>query len=101
MTEKIIFLGKLATKPLIKALKNGTKKICTFDVVETISGESKPKWHKVVVWDKQADGCNIILDKGKEVFVQGRVIYQEYVNSSGELKKYEEIYVDKIGFVTL
>lgn len=101
MKQKRIIFGRIGNKPEVKNLKDGAKKICILDIAEDIEGEEKPIWHKVVVWDKQAEGCNVILDKGKEVFVQGRVVQKEYQKESGEIKKYEEVYADKIGFVTL
>lgn len=101
MKERIVILGRVGSKPKLKLIKNGTKKVCIFDIVENSVGGKSPKWHKIVAWDKQAEGCNVILAKGKEVFVHGRVIPKEYKKESGEIKQYEEIYADKIGFVTL
>ena len=101
MKGKAIFIGRVSQAIDLKYTAKDQKAFCRFDVAESVLGEEKPIWHKVVVWGKQAESCRALLDKGKEVFVQGRKVPKEYRKDSGEVKKYEEIHADKIGFINI
>ncbi len=58
-------------------------------------------WHRVVVWGKQAELCNLYLEKGREVFVKGKKELKEFMTGEGDLKRYKEINASLIGFPNL
>lgn len=95
--KKIIFYGLLGKEPELKYTRN-QKAICHLAVAEKIDGQEKPIWHKVIVWGKQAESCQVLLKKGGNVFVQGRVIEKEFTNDEGEIKRYCEVTADKVGY---
>jgi len=66
MIEKntILICGRLGKNPDLKYTKK-QEAICTLAVAEQISGEEKPRWHKVIVWGKQAESCSVMLKKSK------------------------------------
>jgi single-strand DNA-binding protein len=91
-----LFLGRLGKEPDLRYTKE-LKPVCVLSVATTNEAEQKTDWHRVVVWGKQAELCNLYLKKGKEVFVQGRKVLREFETSDG-VKKYEEILASLIGF---
>lgn len=95
--KQVIFYGHLGKEPELKYTRN-QKAICHLAVVERIEGEEKPIWHKVIVWGKQAESCQVLLKKGGNVFVRGRIFEKEFRNEQGELKKYKEVTADKVGY---
>ncbi len=95
--KQIIIYGHLEKEPELKYTRNQNA-ICRFAVAEKIDGEEKPIWHKVIVWGEEAECCQVLLKKGGNVFVQGRVVEKEFRNEKGELKKYKEVTAYKVGY---
>lgn len=99
-SSRELFIGRLGRNPDLRYTKN-QKAVCYLSVAETNEKDKQTVWHKVVVWGKQAELCNLYLQKGKEVFVQGKRELKEFMTSEGNLKKYEEVKADLIGFSNL
>ena len=97
--NKELFLGRLGKNPELKYTKN-SKAICKFSVAIE-KNKQDVDWENVVVWEKQAEDCNLFLKKGAKVFVQGERQIKEYRNQEGDLKKYEEINAIHVGFLNL
>ncbi|MDH5582076.1 MAG: single-stranded DNA-binding protein [Bdellovibrionales bacterium] len=95
-----LFVGRLGKEPDLRYTKN-QKAVCHLSVATTDGEEKKTIWNKVVVWGKQAELCTLYLKKGKEVFVQGYKELKEFTTNDGEIKKYEEITANLIGFSNL
>ena len=95
---RITIMGRLGKNPELKYTKN-KEAVCNFSVAEKIEGEDKPRWHKVVVWGKQAESCNVLLRQGSPIFVQGQIISKEFINAEGEPKKSIELKGEHIGFI--
>ena len=98
--QEELFLGRLGVNPELKHTKDGTA-ICNLSVAVNKTSDDKAIWKKVVVWDKQAEQCNLYLKKGSQVFVQGHVKSQSYLAKDGNTKTYEEVKVNLIGFLNL
>jgi single-strand DNA-binding protein len=98
--SKELFIGRLGKNPDLRYTRS-LKPVCYLSVAETRESEGLTIWHKVVVWGKQAELCNLYLQKGKEVFVKGKTELKEFMTSEGSLKKYKEINASLIGFSNL
>ncbi len=85
--------GRLGSNPELKYTRD-QKPICIFSVAENTLNSTTVNWHKIVVWGKQAESCQVFLKKGSLVFVQGQKINQIYKNKNGEDKSSEEIIAD-------
>ena len=97
--ERTIY-GRVGKNPILRQTKKN-KPFCTFTLAEEIHGEDKPRWHNIVMWDKEAEHWANVLKKGMAVFVQGRTSRREFMSKNGELKNYTEINADAIGFLSL
>jgi len=97
--EKTIY-GRLGKNPVLRHTKKDTP-FCTFALAEEIHGEDKPRWHNIVMWEKEAEHWANVLKKGMSVFVRGRILSRDFTNKQGELKSYTEINADAIGFSSL
>lgn len=98
--QKITVYGHLGKKPELRQTKRATP-FCTFTIAEHAQDAEAPRWHNIVMWDKDSKHWAKVLDKGSPVFVQGHMVEKEFKNELGEVKKYREINADAIGFVTL
>lgn len=95
--NRILLAGRLGKNPELKYTREQTP-VCYLALAESTQDLDKPKWHKVVVWGKEAELCNLYLKKGSFVFVQGQNKQITFVNKDGKNKSYFEIKAEKLGF---
>lgn len=90
--------GRLGADPELKYTRN-QKAVCTFSIAEQIPDQEKPVWHRVVVWDRQAEDCKVHLAKGRSVFVHGCMSVKNYESINSEPKVFQELHVSVVGFI--
>tara|TARA_Y100000031_G_C8013906_1_gene289375 strand:+ start:290 stop:601 length:312 start_codon:yes stop_codon:yes gene_type:complete len=95
---KVTLFGRLGTDPELKYTKN-SKAICKFSVAVSIN-KNEVDWKNVVVWEKQAEDCQLFLKKGSQVFVRGRMKESSY-EKDGRPTKYIEVVADTVGYTNL
>ena len=91
--KEITIYGRLGKNPELRQTKMD-RPFCTFTLVGEVYGEDKPRWHNIVMWEKESEHWAKVLRKDATIFVRGRV--QE---KSFNEKSYLEINADAIGFV--
>ncbi len=71
--------------------------IATTETWKDKSGQKQEKteWHRIVLWGKSAETLSQYLQKGKQVFVQGRLETREW-EKDGVKKQTTEIKADKV-----
>jgi single-strand DNA-binding protein len=94
--KRILIMGRLGSNPELAYTKK-QEPVCNLNIAERIEGSEKPRWHRVIVWGKQAEQCKVHLQKGQLVFVQGQNRMREFQSSEHGLKKIVELHVDAIG----
>ena len=95
--NKVILVGKLGQDPELKYTGSG-KSVCNMSVATTKrftnsdgEKEESTSWHKVIVWGKQAENCNMYLTKGSSVFIEGEISYRQYQDKNEIIKYITEI----------
>jgi single-strand DNA-binding protein len=96
-TEQNIFVGRLGKKPDLRYTPK-SEPVCYLSVAINKEGSDKVEWKRVIVWGKQAELCKMYLDKGKEVFVQGRIVNRPYKDNDGVERVVNEVKASLIGF---
>ncbi len=98
--NKVTILGNLTRDPELKYTPNNTA-VCTFGVATnrswtTADGQVKEEaqYHRIVAWQKLAELCNQLLNKGRKVYLEGRITYREYLDKSGQQRNITEIVLD-------
>ena len=92
--HKTILIGNLGSDPEMRYLDSGAA-VTSFSVAvnerwtNRSSGEPQERtvWYRVSCWDRLAESCNQYLEKGRQVFVEGRL--QEpriYEGSDGHVR---------------
>lgn len=80
MYQRIEVIGRLGRKPEMKFTPTGQAvtsfSVATDNQYTNAAGEKvkETTWFRVQVWGKNAENCNMYLDKGSLVFVAGRMV---------------------------
>jgi single-strand DNA-binding protein len=98
--NRVVLLGNLTRDPELKYTPAGTA-VCTFGLATnrswtTSDGTTKEEaqYHRIVAWQKLAELCEKLLNKGKKVYVEGRITYREFTTKDGQQKNITEIVLD-------
>lgn len=104
MVNKATIIGNLGRDPEVRFTPGG-QAVCKFSVATTEKwtkdGEKKEEttWHNVVVWGKQAETCGQYLAKGRQVYVEGKIINRSYDDKDGNKKYITEIVARDVRFL--
>lgn len=95
--NKIIIVGYLGRDPELKHTPQGTA-VCKFSVATTErrkNSQGEPEetttWFRVTVWGRQAELANEYLSKGRQVYVEGRLRLEEYIDREGHTRMSPEV----------
>ena len=98
--NRIVLIGNLTRDPELKYTPAGTA-VCTFSIATnrswtTNDGQTKEEvqYHRVVAWQKLAEPCGKLLNKGRKVFAEGRMTYRTYTGKDGIQRTIAEIVLD-------
>jgi single-strand DNA-binding protein len=93
-------IGNLTRDPELKYTPAGTA-VCTFSIATnrswtTNDGQTKEEvqYHRVVAWQKLAELCAKLLNKGRKVFAEGRMTYRTFTGKDGIQRTIAEIVLD-------
>ncbi len=77
MLNKVMIIGRLGADPELRYSQNGMP-MTTLNVAtdESYTGkdgtrQERTEWHRVVVFQRQAENCSNYLHKGSLVYVEG------------------------------
>jgi single-strand DNA-binding protein len=96
--NKVILIGNLGADPEVKYLSNGTT-VANFRMatsenrVNRSSGEKTTvtEWHRVVAFGRLAEICGEYLNKGKQVYIEGRIRTRSWEGKDGNRRYTTEI----------
>ena len=96
--NKVILIGNLGADPEVKYLSNGTT-VANFRIatsenrVNRTSGEktTTTEWHRIVAFGRLAEICGEYLNKGKQVYVEGRLRTRSWQDKDGNRRSTTEI----------
>ena len=103
--NKVILIGNLGQKPELRNTAGG-QPVANFSLATNEkwvdkTGEKKEavEWHKVVVWGKVAENCAKYLDKGRPVYVEGKITTRQWQDKEGVTKYTTEIQAQTVQFL--
>jgi single-strand DNA-binding protein len=103
--NKVILVGNLGKDPELSYTQSGTAR-CTFSMATTESysnnaGERQERveWHNIVVWGKQGESVSKFLQKGRQVFIEGRIQTRSYDDKDGNKRYITEINAMRVVFL--
>ncbi len=100
--NKVILIGHTGKEVEITNFENGGMKasvsLATNDFYTNNSGEKveETQWHNLVAYGKTAEIMQKYVAKGKEIAVEGKIMYRSYDGTDGQKKYYTEIRVEEL-----
>jgi single-strand DNA-binding protein len=97
LKNKVILVGRLGQDPETKTIDGGKKvthfTLATDDSYKNAEGQkiSEATWHNITAWNGLADVADRFLKKGRQVAVEGRIVYKTYEDKKGVTKNTTEI----------
>ena len=102
--NKVILVGNLGAKPELRHTGGGTPvtelRLATAE--RRKDGDNwveHTEWHSVIVWSKQAENCERYLDKGSQVYVEGRLQTRSW-EQDGQKRYKTEVVANTVQFLS-
>jgi single-strand DNA-binding protein len=104
--NRVILLGNLGQDPELRYTPSGAPvcnlNIATSDIFTDKDGnkQTTTEWHRVVVWNKQAENCAKFLAKGRSVYIEGKLQTRSWDDKATGQKRYStDIVAQTVQFV--
>ena len=103
--NKILLIGNLTKDPELRYTPGGVAVANLRLAVNRKYKDKTGEWKEdtcfitVSAWDKQAEVCNQYLQKGKPVFVEGRLQSRNWETTSGEKRTTIDVRAERIQFL--
>ena len=102
--NKVFLLGYLGQDPDVKNTQGGavvaTLSLATnYSVKEGDNWVEKVEWHRVVVFGKLAEVCRDYLQKGSQVYIEGRLQTRKWQDQQGQDRWTTEIIANELQMV--
>lgn len=103
--NKVMIIGNLGADPEMRYTADG-KALTSFRVASSRNysgpdGERREEteWFSVVTWQKLAEQCSQFLQKGRRVYVEGRLQTRSWDGPDGQRKYRTEVIAEKVLFL--
>ncbi len=104
--NRVILVGRLGKDPEIRSTPSGTSvakfSMATDERFTDRSGEKQERteWHNIVAWGKLAELCRDYLNKGSQVYIEGRLQTREYEDKDKIKRRTTEINAREVVFLS-
>lgn len=94
--NKVQLIGRLGKDPEVRSTASG-KTVTTITLATSESfgrdadRKEKTEWHKVILWDKLGQIAGNYLKKGRQVYIEGRITYRDYMDKENVKRFVTEI----------
>jgi len=100
--NKVQLIGNLTKDPELRQTPNGSS-VCSFTVATNLTWkdangqkQDKAEFHNIVTWGKLAEICNQYLQKGKKVYLEGRLQTRDWEAEDGSKRYKTEIVAENM-----
>lgn len=103
--NKVMIIGRLGADPEVKTLNGGNTvaklSVATSETWVDQQGQKQERteWHRVVAWKKLAELAGKYLQKGRQVYIEGKIQTRSYEDQQGQKKYTTEIVAHAIQFL--
>ena len=92
--NKVFLMGNLTRDPELRYIPGTNSAVCEFGIAVNrrfvqAGGQEKDEtcFVEIVVWGKQAESCSRYLQKGASVLIEGRLVYDQWVERDTQKKR--------------
>jgi single-strand DNA-binding protein len=103
--NKVILVGNLGRDPELRYTPQGTP-VCNFSIATNERRKDKngemqdtTTWFKVTLWNRQAETAAQYLQKGRPVYIEGRLRVEEWTDRDGKLRHTLEVHATDMQFI--
>ncbi len=103
--NKVILVGNLGRDPELRYTAQGTP-VCSFSLAtnerfKDRNGETQDRttWFKVTLWGRQAETASQYLQKGRPVYIEGRLRLEEWTDRDGKARQTLEVHATDMHFI--
>lgn len=103
--NKVMIIGNVGSDPEMRFTPNGKPvtsfRVATNRVYNTPEGDRKEEteWFTVVAWNKLAEQCNQLVNKGKLVYAEGRLHTRAWDGQDGQKHYRTEIIASRVSIL--
>ena len=104
--NKVILIGNLGADPEVRFTQGGQavgnfRIACSESWTDKGSGQrqERTEWVRIVVWGKQAESCGEYLQKGRQVYVEGRLQTREWTDKENRKNWTTEVVANQVVFL--
>jgi len=104
--NKVILVGRLGADPEQRSTQSGTAvtnmRLATNRNWTDNNGQKQEdtEWHRIVVFGKTAEACGEYLEKGRQVYVEGRIQTDEWEDNDGNQRYTKEVVARNVQFLS-
>lgn len=102
--NKVMLIGRLGQDPVIK--ETSSSSVANFSIATNENwvdkdGEKQERteWHNIVAWDKLADLASGYLNKGSNIYCEGKLQTRSWETNNGEKKYRTEVVISQLQFL--
>ena len=102
--NKVMLLGNLTRDPELRFTANGAA-VASFGLAVNRKFKQGDDWKEevcfvdITVWAKQAENCAEYLSKGSQVFIEGRLNFQQWEADGGQKRSKHEVVANLVQFL--
>jgi single-strand DNA-binding protein len=103
--NKVIIVGNLGKDPELRHTPQG-QAVCNFSIATSESWNDKAgqkqertEWHRVVVWGKLGELCSKYLQKGRQVYLEGKLQTRAWDDKDGQKRYTTEVVANTVQFL--
>ena len=104
--NKIILVGNLGRDPELRYTPQGTP-VCSFSLAtnerrkDRTTGENNDvtTWFRVTLWGRQAETASQYLQRGRPVYIEGRLRVEEWTDRDGKPRHTLEVHATDMQFI--
>jgi single-strand DNA-binding protein len=103
--NKITLVGNLGRDPELRYTAQGTP-VCSFSMATNEKRKDKTgemqdvvTWFRVTLWGRQAETASQYLQKGRPVYIEGRLRVEEWTDRDGKPRHTLEVHATDMQFI--
>lgn len=92
--NKVLLMGNLTREPELRYTSGNSVAVCEFGIAinrRFTQGDGQAKdetcFVEIVVWGKQGESCQRFLKKGASVFIEGRLVYEQWAERETQKRR--------------
>ncbi len=99
--NKVILIGRLGKDPEVRYSGSGTA-VTNFNMATTRRYKKdnekveETEWHRIVAFGRTAEVCGEYLQKGRQIYVEGRLQTREWEDKEGNRRWTTEVIVERM-----